>query len=110
MGMRVTTNKAGLRRPCRIVSSENQPCFLAGSAFAGAAGAAAVVAGGVGCQPQVWPSFCCFSHSCSGAKYSSTALASIFSVPVSSFSVACHGWLAPFSSIAQKRWPATLLP
>src|SRR4249919_15435 len=61
-------------------------------------------------QPQVLPSFCCFSHACSGEKYSSTAEASIFSLPVSSFSVCCHGWLAPLLSIAWYFAPAALLP
>src|SRR5690606_20981439 len=77
-----------------------QPAFGSGSA--------AAVCGT--CQPQACPSFCCLSHSCSGAKYSSTAAPSICSLPVSSFIVACHGWLAPLSSIAQNFCPATLLP
>ena len=52
-------------------------------------------------QPHCLPAFCCFSQVCSGAKYSSTAEASIFSPPVSSFMVCCHGWLAPLDNIAQ---------
>ncbi len=59
------------------------------------------VRGAGACQPQLWPSFCSFSQACSGAKYSSTAEASIFSPPVSSFMVFCHGWLAPLPSIDQ---------
>ena len=63
-----------------------------------------------GFQPQALPAFCCFSQACNGAKYSSTALASIFSPPVSSFMVFCHGWLAPLDSIAEYFSPAALLP
>src|SRR5690606_26293453 len=69
------------------------------------AGAAAAA-----CHPQVLPSFCSTSHSCSGAKYSSTAEASIVSPPLSSFSVCCQGWLLPLDSIAQNFSPAALLP
>src|SRR5690606_16250447 len=61
-------------------------------------------------QPQLWPSFCCCSHSCSCAKYSSTAEASICSPPVSSFSVFCQGWCEPCSSMARNFSPAALLP
>src|SRR5690606_21373666 len=61
-------------------------------------------------QPQLWPSFCCCSHSCSGAKYSSTAEASIRSPPVSSLSVCCQGWCEPCSSMARNFSPAALLP
>src|SRR5690606_19873376 len=78
------------------------------ASFAGAGSAAAAAAGA--CQPQLRPSFCCLSHSCSGEKYSSTAEASICSVPVSSFIVCCQGWLLPRESIAQNLPPPALLP
>ena len=60
-------------------------------------------------QPQVWPLFCSSSHFWSGAKYSRIAVASMSREPVSSASVSCHGWLAPFSSSAQYSLPASLL-
>ena len=77
-------HRAGIGRPCVVSSAKQGDQPLAGA-----------------CQPQLWPSFCCFSQACSGAKYSSTALPSIFSPPVSSFIVFCQGWLAPLPSIAQ---------
>ena len=52
-------------------------------------------------HPQVLPSLFCFSHLSSGPENYSNAPASALSLPVSSFSVACQGWLEPFSSIAQ---------
>src|SRR3546814_156278 len=104
---------------CPLASGE-QDGELRHVASASASGAASVffaassavpgpACGAGACQPQAWPSFCCLSHSCSGAKYSSTAEPSICSLPVSSFIVSCHGWLAPLSSIAQNFCPATLL-
>ena len=77
---------------------------------AGLGGAAGGAEEAVACHPHVCPSFCCFSHACNGAKYSSTADASICSLPLSSFSVCYHGWLAPLLSIARYFWPAALLP
>src|SRR5690606_7857633 len=79
------------------------PICAAAAAGEGPPGAAA-------CQPQVLPSFCSTSHSCSGAKYSSTADASMVSPPVSSFSVCCQGWLLPLESIAQNFSPAAWSP
>src|SRR5690606_34914719 len=61
-------------------------------------------------QPQVWPSFWAVSHCCRGAKYSSTAEASICSPPVSSCRVCCQGWLAPWASMAWNFLPASALP
>src|SRR5690606_36303091 len=95
------------RRPCHeaLASGTPSPSSTAAPSTVPAAACAAGT-----CQPQDWPSFCCSSHSCRGAKYSSTAEPSICPLPVSSFIVSCHGWLAPLSSIAQNFCPATLLP
>jgi hypothetical protein len=61
-------------------------------------------------QPHMRPSFCCLSHACKGAKYSSIAAASMRSLPVICLRVCCQGWLAPVASIAWNFRPAALLP
>jgi hypothetical protein len=72
--------------------------------------ARAVKAGAPAHQPQVRPSFCFFSHSCSGAKYSSMAVASICRSPVTSASASGQGRDAPSAIIAWSFCPASLLP
>jgi drug/metabolite transporter (DMT)-like permease len=61
-------------------------------------------------HPQVSPLFCSFSHSASGAKYSSIAVASACVSPLSVASASGQGLLAPSLSIAVSFAPAALFP
>ena len=60
-------------------------------------------------HPTGFPSFCSSSHTLSGAKYSTSAFASISRDPVSCASASGQGLDAPSSSIAFSFSPAALL-